>query len=134
MFENLLNESDREVLVKTLASLAAIDGQVTSEEVEYVNFVSKSLNVTVDNVFDSIKDKSLAEILAPLDSEGSKKIVLSKLIDLAYADGDYCDIEKQGIREIAKILKISSENISAIETWVQKGIEWTQEGYKLINS
>ncbi len=74
MFENLLNESDREVLVKTLASLAAIDGQVTSEEVEYVNFVSKSLNVTVDNVFDSITDKSLAEILAPLDSEGSEEM------------------------------------------------------------
>ncbi len=41
MFENLLNESDREVLVKTLASLAAIDGQVTSGEGKLVSVSNK---------------------------------------------------------------------------------------------
>ncbi|MFQ5788048.1 MAG: TerB family tellurite resistance protein, partial [Thermodesulfobacteriota bacterium] len=124
---------ERIVLVKTLAYLASVDGKITDEEVEYVNNIAKSLNITIENPFDNIKHKELEEVLAPLNSKKSKKIILAKLVNLAYADGEYCDVEKQGIQEIAKILNINSEDISSIENWVNRGIIWTQEGYNLIN-
>ncbi len=55
-----------------------------------------------------------------------------ELINIAYADGVFCDKEKELLNHICKELEISQEDMNKMDQWVQKSLSVIIEGAELI--
>ena len=76
MFTHLLSTEQRSALVQVLAFLAKADGEFSSDEVEFIDAVSRQLGIQKQPVVDGVEVKDLAEILAPVQTDQAKIILL----------------------------------------------------------
>ena len=132
MFAHTLSEDDRLALVGTLAFLARADGELSGTEQAFIVAVSERLNLDPRKVLASSEARTLKEILEPVTALRAKRIIIQELVNLGHADGDYCDSDKRGIRTVAALLGVDTATVERLETWVDKGIEWTRDGVSLI--
>jgi len=132
MFTNVLSKDERLALVKTLAFLAYAGGERAPEDAEFVVTVGRNLGLDVRPILNDVHRLKLEEILPSVGEPRSKRVFLQALVNLGYADGEYCEAERAGIRHIAGQLGIDEKTLLRIEEWVERGVAWTHEGYNLL--
>lgn len=131
LFVHLLSKKERRILVQAFAYLAHLDNTLHQAELDLISTVSHNLGLD-PQIIVADAGKGLEDILQPVENEQAKRIILQELVNLAYADGDYSQEERTGIKRAADILGIEPPVVAKIEEWVEKGRMWIQEGEKII--
>lgn len=132
MFAKLLLDDEKKNFLKLLAYLSKIDGEIAPEEIKFVENIAIELGISSTNIFNEEID--LDDICCNFKSLLSKNVVILELINIAYADREYKQSEKDGIKIIAQRLDVNTEKIDEIEQWINDGIIWSEKGSKIINS
>jgi len=77
---------------------------------------------------------SVKQLCAEISIDQSRIIIFQELLHLAYIDGDYCEVEKDFLYEVAKYFGINSEKFIEIERWVKSGLVWSENGHAILTS
>lgn len=116
--EVIKNIDEKTAYIETLVKFAGVDGKIHSKEKEYIRNVAIAHGVPEDTLKRSFADaekKQYDKIVAPLRKRRQKLLLISDLVGVGYADGEYTDIEKQEIQVIGKHLDIEAKKIEEIE-------------------
>lgn len=132
MFGIAFTYSEERALLKLLGFVAMSDRQVSEAEREYILDTSHNFDVSAEGILEDDSDESLAEICESFESDSAKRLALVRLIELGYVDGAYEEPEWVGIREVAEVMGIEGLDLVALEDWVSRGMEWKEEGRKLL--
>ena len=128
MFVMQLTLDERQALMSLLVSIAKADGKLNEMEKEFLKYYAKanSINLNLD------EEISIDDACKLIKTQKGKIIALQEIIKIAFADGQYDENEKKGVRIIAQNFGISESKLQEIEDWVQDGEEWANRGLELI--
>ena len=132
MFAEILTAPEKKALLELLAYLSVLDGEVLREEVAFIATTAENMEVDAGDLFQGIKGRTLQSICAPLKRRKAKGIALLELINIGLADGHYDEAEQRGIRTIAEILGVKATLVENLESWVERGHTWQEEGKTLL--
>lgn len=116
--------SERAAFYGALFAMAAIDGSVDKEEMQLI-----FETMILDGMSEEQKAQVHSYVLAPPDLDGClERLARSEtplryglivnLVDVGYADDDYDETERDGVRKAARVLEVSDEQVAAIEEFV----------------
>ena len=129
---------DRGAFVKVMAFLAAADGEVSLEEKQALDnliFRWQLDTQEVEDVYSVMNGGGkLDKILSQLVNIKTAFLLIQELVTLASLDGNYSDLEKKAVREIANQLNVSDKRLGDIEQWVEEGMTWRQKGLELLKA
>jgi uncharacterized tellurite resistance protein B-like protein len=109
-----------------IASLATADHSATPDEIEFLEKLADSAGVSPDqresvvNAATEISGKELSECIEILKNSDLRFSLLTDLISFAKSDNHYSDEEKRVIKSMADELKISDEQFSLLDQFVDK--------------
>jgi len=128
MFVMQLTLDERQALMSLLVSIAKADGKLNEMEKEFLKYYAKanSINLNLD------EEISIDDACKLIKTQKGKIIALQEIIKIAFADGQYDENEKKGVRIIAQNFGVSESKLQEIEEWVQDGEEWANRGLELI--
>lgn len=131
MFVDRLTQQQRQAIFDLAVMTAAIDNDVSEEELQYLKDFSEAYNIE----FDLNKSHlNLNDLLSVLDSKQAKVITLQELIKISYKDGHFGPEEQDKVFMIAQKMGLNDpELILAVERWVRQGFDWIYEGEQLLN-
>lgn len=94
-----MEHQERVSYLEALMFMATIDEKVEEHELEHFNQVGAMYGISIDEI-ESIKksilkkDKTIEQILSPIESRETKLVLIYELLALCYADGSYNLAEK----------------------------------------
>lgn len=141
MFLAYLQKLNREEVVtylKSMATIASIDGEIHQKEKEYftrlMNILSieDELQVEIMNYFE--QPPELRGLLMNIKNPHLKILILQDAYMMAYIDGDFKKVESRAINEIIRILEIKPGMVEKVSAWAKEGVKWQMEGEKLLES
>lgn len=109
-----------------IASLATADHSATPDEIEFLEKLADSAGVSPDQresvvkAATEISGKELSECIQILKNSDLRFSLLTDLISFAKSDNHYSDEEKRVIKSMADELKISDEQFSLLDQFVDK--------------
>jgi uncharacterized tellurite resistance protein B-like protein len=109
-----------------IASLATADHSASPEEIEFLETLADSAGVSpqqresVVKAATEISGKELSECIQILKNSDLRFSLLTDLISFAKSDNHYSDEEKRVIKNMADELKISDEQFSLLDQFVDK--------------
>lgn len=131
MFVDRLTQEQRQALFDLAVMTAAIDNEISEEELQYLKDYSEAYSVPYD------LDKSglaVVDLLGVMDSKLAKVITLQELIKISYKDGHFGPEEQDKVFSIAQKMGLNDpELILSIERWVRQGFDWIHEGEQLLH-
>jgi uncharacterized tellurite resistance protein B-like protein len=130
MFVNELSHEEKVCLVRLFTFIARADGQIASQEWDFLNRFAQEHGLTYD-IHDVMP---LSIICASFTSLKSKVIAVQKMIDMAMSDGHYDDAERQQIVDIAELLSLPHEKLIEIESWCIEGQRWQERGVTILSA
>ena len=130
MFIHLLTQSEKKVLVDLLIRLTHIDNTFDTHEINFLANIQRKYDIPLYNN----PARSVKQLCAEINKDKSRIIVFQELLHLAYIDGNYCDLEKKFLHEVAQYFAIKAEKIVEIEGWVKSGIVWKANGEEILSS
>lgn len=128
MFVEKLNAQEKKLLVQLLTFIARSDGKIAQQEWHFLNRFCDDNGLA----YDINEECELSHICDGIQSQAAKVVTLQHVVQMALADGDYEDIEKQNTVEIAKLLGFDVIQFKRIEVWAIQGYEWVQKGEAMI--
>jgi len=128
----MLQQDERVALLELLAYLAAVDGEVSEEELAFIAGSADRLGVEAGDLFEGISGRELSSFCTPFKRTKAKSIALLELINLALIDGHYDDAEKNGVRVIGEMMGVDPGYVDELEAWVERGRRWQEDGRKLL--
>lgn len=131
MFVDRLTQEQRQALFDLAVMTAAIDNEISEEELQYLKDYSEAYSIPYD------LDKSglaVVDLLGVMDSKLAKVITLQELIKISYKDGHFGPEEQDKVFSIAQKMGLNNpELILSIERWVRQGFDWIHEGEQLLH-
>ena len=131
-FIRMLEKREKRALVHAFAYLAQLDNKLLRVETDPIDDLAREIGLDPRSVVEDVGTSDLDGMLAAIEDEQAKRIIIQEVISFAYADGEYSQEEQTSVRHMAKMLRIEPERLNAIEDWVKKGQDWIQEGIQLI--
>lgn len=131
MFTDHLSQEQREVVFDLAAHLAAVDNEISDEEVQYLKAFSSKYGIEYS------LDKSninIDDLIAVLNTKSSRIITLQQLVKISYKDGHFGKEEQDKVFMIAQKMGLNDpELLMRIEKWVRAGFDWVYEGEQMID-
>ena len=113
-----------------IASLATADRSASPEELQYLDALIESAQITDDQsslirhaATTEVADEDLEGFLEILKKSELRFSLVSDVIAFAQADNDYTDDEKAKVQDIASYLGVSQEQFSVLNQFTQKAVE-----------
>ncbi len=111
---------EEEACLKTLMHVSLKDGTLSPSELTYYKTIGRSFGFTaeeMDAMARSVQagEESLEQLTASVGSVRMKLWLVSELVSLCYADGDYSLAEKNGLREICRLLELDEASLQEVE-------------------
>lgn len=131
MFANLLVDEEKESYIKLLMFLSKVDDQLNDEEIDFIKKTAQEINY--EGSLDFNEEIKIEEVLAGIKNSISRNVVILELVNLAFADKDYTNSEREGIRNIAVLMGVSEQRLSEIEQWVSEGVQWANKGLEIVS-
>jgi hypothetical protein len=120
---------------QALVLMARADQQVTREEQIAVSRALLDIGLTIDDaesLWTSTPDEgAVREGLRRWSSPVLRRLLLKQLFIVAYADGEFSAHERALLDRLFASLSLPPSVRDAMESWVQRGIAWQQEGIAL---
>ncbi len=117
-----------------LATMAAVDGKATQEELEFLGLMSEAAELP-ENVQQEVvliaKEPTMINLQKCLDVLKGSQLRFSFITDVisfAKADGHYSPEEQTRIQEMADYLDVNQKQYSILEQYVKKADEAQQHG------
>jgi uncharacterized tellurite resistance protein B-like protein len=114
MFVQNLNPEQQFALLKTAETLISCDGEVTEQEIEYLDFLRSQMDGLTEGDFEVASLKDL------FSTQKSKVSFLLELIAIAHTDNEYHANEANLITEVANLLEVNANLLGELEDWVVK--------------
>lgn len=110
-----------------LLNIAGSDGEVSDEELEWLTVeCAEAVGISEDILSDweefEYDEDELEELFVNLNTSSFanfNKLLIYDAIRMASADGDYAEDEKEQVYNAAKLMKVPSEAVTAIEALVE---------------
>lgn len=122
MFVTNLNPIQQGILLKLAEMVAQADGQLWEEQ----KAILETLKFQCSNP-QSIESINLSELTSIFESHRDKVALMLELIGVAHANGEYHELEKGLIFEIAEALILDSNSIKDMENWVVRQLILVRE-------
>ncbi len=132
MFAEYLTQDEQQALLKLMAFIIAADGEVKPEEISYLDSVANSFGKSATGIFHDIEGVELRSICDAFTREKAKRIALVEVVSSAMSDGVMHPAELKGIEAIGTIMAVEPNAVDAMLQWVKTGIEWRDEGERLL--
>lgn len=120
MFVDRLTHEQRQALFDLAVMTAAVDNEVSEEELQYLKDYSEAYSIPFD------LDKSglaVVDLLGVMDSKLAKVVTLQELIKISYKDGHFGPEEQDKVFSIAQKMGLNDPAlILSIERWVRQGL------------
>lgn len=130
MFIDLLTEEEQKFFVKSALELEDVVERRCSRTKEKVNaFVHRIVGEAEEDVKE-LETVDISQIDRPL----AKKVILMELVSLGYANLDYCEEEREYVKDLATRLGVSSEKLEQVENWVSGFVEQIHQGAEIVNN
>ena len=112
--------TEEEAYLKTLLYISLRDDTLSPDELTYYHSLGKSLGFTaaeMETIVSSIRahEEPIEQITAGIRSVKMKLWLVSELVSLCYADGDYSLAEKNGMREICRLISLDEPSLEEVE-------------------
>jgi len=131
MYAANLMDSDRDLLCKALRFLMGSDGVLATEEWQFLDASARVLGLDPALYREAEVKSALLSQMRLISGEAAKRILLMELVNMAHADGEYNDQERNAVLEMATFMGISSDILGHVEHWVESGIQHATEGQHL---
>lgn len=124
---NLFNSIEEKVAyVKALLYVASLDEKIDDSEKEAINTIGKLYDIPEEyysDIWNSInKNSNIKKILEPIVKRNLKLMLINDLISLCYADGEYSDKEKKGVRNISLLLDVEKSKVDEFESIMEENL------------
>ncbi|MDY0135699.1 MAG: TerB family tellurite resistance protein [Thiomicrospira sp.] len=130
MFVDRLTAEQRQALFDLAVMTAAVDNDVSEEELQYLKDYSEAYGVRYDL---NKSHLNLDELLVKMDSKLAKVVTLQELMKISYKDGHFGPEEQDKVFMIAQKMGVNNPDlILDIERWVRQGFDWLHEGEQLL--
>lgn len=116
MFLAELETEEKEAFLELASLISLIDGDLSIYEIPIIKEYQKETGL--ENY--SIKGLPMEEILARFKNERTKKIVLTEILRLIFADGVYHDEEKKSVQIIKNYFGFDQDEYNSYKDWVMK--------------
>lgn len=135
--DGMIHRSSQERMryAQVLVYIAAADGALVREEIAMIEaMMGKAMmhpesRITVRAGFE--QPIPLEQSLADLDPEFAQ-VMLRDAALVAAVDGDYDRKELTALRKIAKVGKVSPNQLSDLLDWVSEGWNWFEQGVEIL--
>ncbi len=130
MFVDRLSPEQRQALFDLAVMTAAVDNDVSEEELQYLKDYSEAYGVRYDL---NKSHLNLDELLIKMDSKLAKVVTLQELMKISYKDGHFGPEEQDKVFMVAQKMGVNNPDlILDIERWVRQGFDWLHEGEQLL--
>ncbi|WP_266365104.1 tellurite resistance TerB family protein [Tellurirhabdus rosea] len=125
---------ERSAYLAALATMANADGNVSDEEIEFLNLLAEAaelpenLQQEVVQVARNPSQISLQRCLDTLKPSQLRFSFITDIISFAKADGQYTPEEEQQIHKMADYLGVDQQQFSILDRFVDKADEARQQG------
>jgi len=125
---------ERSAYLAAMATLANADGQVTEDELEFLQLLGEAaelpenLRQEVEQIARQPNQISLQRCLDTLKPSQLRFSFLTDIISFAKADGQYTPEEEREIHKMADYLGVNQEQFSILNRFVDKADEARQQG------
>jgi uncharacterized tellurite resistance protein B-like protein len=112
-----------------IASIATADRQATEQEIEFINILCESADLSeqqtamIHRAANELEGEELKKCLEILKNSDLKFSLITDMISLAESDQAYSEDEKQAIEKIAKYLDVNKQQFSLLDEFSQKAKE-----------
>jgi uncharacterized tellurite resistance protein B-like protein len=113
-----------------IASLATADRVATEEEIDYINALIESAEISDDQAElirkvanSEVGDDDLERFLSVLKTSELRFSLVSDVIAFAQADNNYTEQEKEKVKQIASYLGVNPEQFSVLDEFTQKAVD-----------
>lgn len=131
----LKTKSSKINFIKGLIAISGADGKTDDDEKRFLinAAIGLDLNDEISSFNDMIKKGSSFED-ADIIFENKREALffIREAVQFCHIDGSYDNDEKYIINKIGKINGISDESIGKVEKWVLMGMDWKNEGEKIL--
>ncbi|WP_372632168.1 TerB family tellurite resistance protein [Cohnella sp.] len=132
MFLHFIQEREqREAFLELAHAVANADGFVSGGEKRYLQSVRSELGLE-DRLRIVAPPRDLQEVLSEIRDRRVQHLFFLEILLLAYADGDYCDEEKQIVMDMKRTFDIPDETYEAFKAWAISYDQLRTQGMQLI--
>ncbi len=124
-----------------IASLATADRNASEDELEYINALCQSANLSDDQTkliahvaSTPVTDDDLHSFLDVLKTSDLRFSLISDLIAFAQSDKDYSEEEEQTVGKISQYLGLNQQQFSVLDQFTKKAIEEAPKHAEAIQS
>ncbi len=123
------SDAEKGAYLGVIASIATADRQASEEELEYIQALCESAELSEDGtqrVLDAANDESGTQLTQNLDVLKNSDLRFSLVTDLitfAKADQNYSEEEKQHVQQIAQYLQVDQEQFSLLNQYSQQAAQ-----------
>lgn len=128
---SLEREQERSVL-ELLGFVATRQREISEAERQFIVDLSHDFNASADGIFEVSERQSLEEICRQFEDETAIRIALVYALRFAFIDGLYGEDEWLGVQMIGDAFGIPEEEVTELEDWTRRGLEWEEEGRALL--
>jgi len=107
--------------LKTLLFIASADETLTDEELAFFSDEGENVGLSSEEIETAInwiklKKEPLESIVKGIQSEETKTVLITRLLELCYLDGDYSLPEKSGMADLCILLDFDLKKLRKLES------------------
>ncbi len=132
MFLHFIQEREhRKAFLELAHAVANADGFVSGSEKRYLQGVCSELGLE-EHLRIVSPPRELEEVLSGIRDRRVQHLFFLEILLLAYADGDYCEEEKQIVMDMKRMFDLPDETYEAFKSWAISYDRLRTEGMQLI--
>ena len=117
----VIPQQDAIPYLKTLLFIASADETLTDEELEFFSSEGNNAGLSNEEVetavnWIKVKKESLESVVKGIKNEETKNILITRLLELCYSDGDYSLPEKNGMADLCILLDFDFKKLKKLES------------------
>ncbi len=124
MFVHTLTDSQQNALLSLAKQFVHADAHLAEAEENVLELLAAEAG---RDPAEEIADGELDALLASFDTRQSRAVVLLELIGVGHADDRFCPAESALLGTIAGKLGVSTDDLGAMESWVQRQLSLARE-------
>lgn len=134
MYLSMLREEHKTVFLELAYELAFLDNDFSEKERIMIESYCNEMRVEVPTI---IRARTINEIVESMKSDWEdreKKMVVFEIIGLAMVDGNYDNVEKKAVEDIAAVLQIEESFVEQSEVLLNEYLEMQNKINRLVLS
>jgi uncharacterized membrane protein YebE (DUF533 family) len=116
--------------LKTIIAVAYADGHVDEKERQFIDIQAQVLSLSPADYWKN-PEHDLAFLSGVEMSRSTSMTIIRDCIVLGHLDGDFTELERAKVYDVASLLGRSKSDVDAVETWLKKLWAVMEEGNRL---